>query len=298
MQQWNIAEHALASADRHYAETLALPDLSSLTSTLLRPRSTNLSESAATAWALYAEMLRELQDLLREIRFLTGTGLMLIFDATEERRRHAESFDRPDIPGLFITESEIAALLVNDDFHRPSTLATDRHRHVGDGETLGSWFGGTLLDIALTKCHGALDRLVTALWCHAELPIRESKRGQIYPNFTRENLKELGKAYDADPSWEKFFALIDTTVAQELTRFRHDGTHKRRAGSALNGGRERWQADMVNTEQARHRVTRGMTVVEHANAPLVTYRELLVPAMTIAVELISRRSASEASAED
>lgn len=65
--------------------------------------------------------------------------------------------------------------------------------------------------------------------------------------------------------------------------------HKRRAGSVFNGGPERWHADEVNPGSPIHKVNRGMSVIDHANAPLATYRELLVPALTAAAEMIRRR---------
>jgi hypothetical protein len=128
-------------------------------------------------------MVREIQDLLRDVRFCAGTGLMLALDAGA-----AQSADRTPSPlpitGLFFTEAEVAVLLTNDPFLPPSTLATDRHRHIGNGQSLGSWFGGLMFDSALLKCHGLLDRLTVALWCRAELPISRTKAGELrYPTI-------------------------------------------------------------------------------------------------------------------
>jgi hypothetical protein len=289
--QWDINLGAVESADRHYAETLALPDLRGLTEILVARRgSSQPTVTEGRSREIYAEMVREVQDLLREIRFGTGTALMLLFDAG--KAPHAPSVEQsPSVPRLFITEGEMAALLTNDDFHPPSTLATDRHRHIGGGQTLGAWFGGLLLDTALLKCHGLLDRLTVALWCHAQLPIEETKAGELkYPTFTREWIKRLKASYGSDPAWPTFSALIDTPLAKELVRYRHIGTHKRRAGSALNGGLERWHADEINSGAPSHKVSRGMTAIDHANAPLATYRELLLPALTTATEMIRRHT--------
>src|SRR5699024_6373933 len=141
---------------------------------------------------------------------------MLLFDAGKAPREPSAGLS-PSVPGLFITEGEMAALLTNDDFHPPSTLVADRHRNVGGGQTLGAWFGGLLLDTALLKCHGLLDRLTVALWCHAQLPIDETKAGELrYPAFTREWIRRLRTSYGSDPSWPMFSALIDTQLAKEL----------------------------------------------------------------------------------
>lgn len=289
--QWDINQEAMQSADRHYADTLALPDLRGLTEALeLRRRPPNSTATGARSREIYAEMIREVQDLLREIRFGTGTALMLLFDANQAQREPS-SEPPSSVPGLFITEGEMAMLLTNDNFHPPSTLATDRHLHVGGGQTLGAWFGGHLLDTALLKCHGLLDRLTVALWCHAQLPIDETKAGELkYPSFTREWIKRLKASYESDPDWTTFSALVDTPLAKELVRYRHTGTHKRRAGSALNGGAERWHADEINSESPSHKVSHGMSVIDHANAPLTTYRELLLPALTTASKMIQRHT--------
>jgi hypothetical protein len=151
-------------------------------------------------------------------------------------------------------------LLTNEDFVPPSTLAADRHRHVGGGQTVGSWFAGLMFDTALLKCHGLLDRLTVALWCRAELPISQTKAGELrYPTFNKETMKGLCPAYGHDPDWSKFLGLIDPPTAQELNRYRHTATHKRRAGSAFNGGLERWHADETNTDAPHHKLTHGMT---------------------------------------
>lgn len=291
--QWDINPEAIQSADRHYAETLALPDLRGLTEALeSRRRPPNPTATDAKAREIYAEMIREIQDLLREIRFGTGTALMLLFDASITPK-DPPSEPPPSVPGLFITEGEMAMLLTNDNFHPPGMLATDRHLHIGGGQTLGAWFGGLMLDTALLKCHGLLDRLTVALWCHAQLPIDETKAGEMkYPTFTREWIKRLKASYEPDPAWSSFSDLLDTPLAKELVSYRHTGTHKRRAGSALNGGFERWHADEINPESPIHKVSHGMSVIDHANAPLATYRELLLPALTAATKMIQRHTAA------
>ena len=295
MTQWNLDARAVASADRHYADSLALPDLRGLTDGLVPrtaaapPMITDV-ESRET----YAEMVREVQDLLRDIRFCTATGLMLAFDAGAAARSD-QLPSVPDTPGLFITEAEMAVLLTNADFVPPSTLATDRHRHIGSGQTLGSWFGGLMFDTALLKCHGLLDRLTVTLWCRVELPITRTKAGELrYPTFNKETLKDLRPAYDHDPDWASFVGLIDTPPAQELNRYRHTATHQRRAGSAFNGGLERWHADDTNTDAPQHKLTHGMTALQHANAPLATYQELVLPALTTATGMIQRRNSASA----
>lgn len=48
----------------------------------------------------------------------------------------------------------MAVLLTYDGFQLPSTLPTDRHCHIGGGQTLGAWFGGLLLDTALLNATG------------------------------------------------------------------------------------------------------------------------------------------------
>lgn len=289
--QWDIDLDAIESADRHYVETLAMPDLRGLTEHLVPNRGpSRLTVAEARSREIYAEMIREVQDLLRDIRFGTATALMLLLDAG---KASAELSIEPSasVPGLFLTEGEMAVLLTNDDFHPPSTLVTERHRHIGDGQTLGAWFAGLLLDTALLKCHGLLDRLTVALWCHAHLPIAETKAGELkYPAFTREWIKGLTATYGSDPAWPKYSALIDTPLAKELVRYRHSGTHKRRAGSAFNGGLERWHADETSRDAPVHKVIRGMSAIDHANAPLATYRELLLPALTTAAEMIRRRT--------
>ena len=173
MAPWDINPDAIESADRHYVETLALPDLRGLTEGLAPRGGAAQPTVDARSRETYAEMIREVQDLLREIRFGTGTALMLLLDAGKAQHDFPiESLMA--VPGLFITEAEMAVLLTNDDFQPPSMLATDRHCHAGGGQTLGAWFGGLLLDTALLKCHGLLDRLTVALWCHAQLPIAET----------------------------------------------------------------------------------------------------------------------------
>jgi len=291
MAQWDINPDAIESADRHYVETLALPDLSGLTEGLVpRGGATQPTVADDRSRETYAEMIREVQDLLREIRFGIGTALMLLLDAGMARH-DLPIKSPPSIPGLFIAEAEMAVLLTNDDFQPPSTLASDRHRHIGGGQTLGAWFGGLLLDTALHKCHGLLDRLAVALWCHAQLPIAETKAGELkYPAFTKESIKGLTASYAADPDWSAFAELVDTPLAKELVRYRHIGIHKRRAGSALNGGLERWHADELSPDSPIHKLNRGMSAIDHANAPLATYRELLVPALTAAAEMIRRRT--------
>jgi len=294
MAPWDINPDAIESADRHYVETLALPDLRGLTEGLA-PRGGAAQPTVADARSreTYAEMIREVQDLLREIRFGTGTALMLLLDAGKAQHDFPiESLMA--VPGLFITEAEMAVLLTNDDNQPPSMLATDRHCHAGGGQTLGAWFGGLLLDTALLKCHGLLDRLTVALWCHAQLPIAETKAGELkYPAFTKESIKGLTASYGSEPDWSTFAGLVDTPLAKELVRYRHIGVHKRRAGSAFNGGLERWHADEVNPDSPIHKVNRGMSAIDHANAPLATYRELLVPALTAAAEMIRRRTTAK-----
>jgi len=292
MTQWDLDARALESADRHYLETLAMPDLRGLTDGLvpMTPTAKPIIADLA-AREIYVEMVREVQDLLRDIRFLTGAALMLLFDASSAQEAEPVETAEPT-PGLFISEAELAVLLTNDHFQAPSTLATDRHRHIGGGQSLGAWFGGQLLDTALTKCHGLLDRLVVALWCRAELPIATTKAGEKrYPTFNKDGIKGLATAYHDASAWEAFSSLIDTPLARELVRYRHDGMHKRRAGSAFNGGLERWHADDDNTPE--HRVIRGMTAIEHANAPLATYQELVLPALMAAVEMTKEITAAE-----
>jgi len=291
MTQWDINPDAIESADRHYVETLALPDLRGLTEGMaLRGGPSQPTVADARSRETYAEMIREVQDLLRDIRFGTGTALMLLLDAGKAQQDFPIE-PPPSVPGLFITEAEMAVLLTNDGFQPPSTLATDRHRHIGGGQTLGAWFGGLLLDTALLKCQGLLDRLTVALWCYAQLPIAETKAGERkYPTFSKEWIKSLTASYGSEPAWPTFAALVDTPLAKELVRYRHIGTHKRRAGSAFNGGLERWHADEVNPDSPIHKVTRGMSTIDHANAPLATYRELLLPALTTAAEMIRRRT--------
>jgi hypothetical protein len=290
MAQWDINVDAIQSADRHYVQTLALPDLHGLTEGLLPRCGAALPiVGDARSRETYAEMIREVQDLLREIRFCTATAIMLLLDAAMTQPDPPSEPAR-SVPGLFITEAEMAVLLTNDGFEPPSTLATDRHRHIGGGQTLGVWFGGLLLDTALFKCSGLLDRLTVALWCHAQLPIAETKAGELkYPVFNKESIQGLAASYESEPAWSTYAALVDTPLAEELVRYRHIGIHKRRVGSALNNGLERWHADEVNPDSPIHKVTLGMSAIDHANAPLATYRELLVPALTAAAEMIRRR---------
>lgn len=202
MAQWDINPDAIESADRHYVETLARPDLRGLTERLV-PRGGVAQQTVADARSreTHAEMIREMQDLLREIRFAIGTALMLLLDAGKAQH-DLPIKSPPSVPGLFITEAEMAVLLTNDDFQPPSRLASDRHRNIGGGQALGAWSAGMLLDTALHKCHGLLDRLTVALWCHAQLPIAETKAGELkYPAFTKESIKGLTASYASDPDW-------------------------------------------------------------------------------------------------
>lgn len=289
MAQWDLDTFALAAADRHYSQTLALPDMRGLTDGLV-PSARNSSPAIADIALrdIYAEMIREIQDLLRDIRFCAAVGLMLALDAGAAQAADPV-FQPPDVPGLFITEAELAALLTNDSFVPPSTLATNRHLDIGGGQTLGAWFAGLMLDTALVKSHGLLDRLVVALWCRAERPIPQTKAGESrYPSFNAASLADLRSAYQAGPAWASFEAVLDTPAAQELIRYRHTATHKRRSGSELNGGVERWHADDTDTDTPQHKMTAGMTTAEHANAPLATYRNLVRPALTAAAEIVGQ----------
>lgn len=146
-----------------------------------------------------------------------------------------------------------------------------------------------MLDVALAKSHGLLDRVVTALWCRAELPIQQTKFGPRYPAFNGASIRDLADAYSSDRDWTNFSALLTVPVAEDLIRYRHDGAHKRRAGSTFNLGRERWHADESGTVPPNHKVIRGMTAVDHANAPLATYHDLIYAALTISAAMIQRR---------
>jgi hypothetical protein len=287
MSQWDLDADALKSADRHYNETLALPDLQGLTDCLLPTTirtSPGINDTASRE--TYADNIREIQDLLREIRFCTGTGLMLLLDGGRAQREAPLNVP-PSFPGLFLDEADLAVLLINDNFKPPSALATDRHTPIGDGQSLGTWFGGMLLDTALLKSHGLLDRIVVALWCHAQLPIATTKAGQLkFPTYSGESLKQLKSIYGSDPHWPAFVELLDAPLTKELVRYRHGSTHQRRAGSVFNGGHERWHADHDHPDAPTHRVTRGMTAIEHANAPLATYREVIAPALIAANAMI------------
>lgn len=287
MSQWDLDADALESADHHYNETLALPDLRGLTDCLMPATIRSAPAISDTASReTYADTIREIQVLLREIRFCAGTGLMLLLDGGRTQRDDAVELPS-SIPGLFLDEADLAVLLINDNFKPPSTLATDRHTPIGDGQSLGTWFGGMLLDTALLKSHGLLDRIVVALWCYAQLPIATTKAGQRkFPTYNRESLKDLKSTYGSDPHWPGFVELLDAPLTKELVRYRNGSTHQRRAGSVFNGGRERWHADNDHPDAPTHKVTRGMTAIEHANAPLATYREVLAPALTAANAMI------------
>jgi len=67
MAPWDINPDAIESADRHYVETLALPDLRGLTEGLAPRGGAAQPTVDARSRETYAEMIREVQDLLREI---------------------------------------------------------------------------------------------------------------------------------------------------------------------------------------------------------------------------------------
>lgn len=136
VNQWNIDVDALKSADRHYYETLALPDLRGFTDGLI-----SATKDAAPLITddvfreIYVDMVREIQDLLRDIRFCTGVGMMLLLDAGRERRTNPLPAVPSMPPGLFLSEADLAVLLTNAEALPPSALAIDRHQHVGERQS-------------------------------------------------------------------------------------------------------------------------------------------------------------------
>jgi hypothetical protein len=303
----SVLDQEAVAQSRQLLEThLAAIDLSGL-----EPRGTPTPsvEGAAPHATAYEDALVDLRYLLDEIRFSTALASLLIWDfrfkvergeATENdpfsdlissfEARPGLASDVPDLISKMPMPSPVLTFLaVYGDDALPSAdrLFTHPTEHFGF-RTLGPWFGGQLLDSALFRSFGALDRIIALLWCRARRPLHERSDGSpMLPTFGPAAMKEL-RSCGAYP--EAGLAQLEAIQEHELfqaSRALRDGfTHRRRGHFEAGGER------LTSYEQDGERiVVQGGSLEGHINLAVGCYAVLLQPAVSATRQLLASSEA-------
>lgn len=242
----------------------------------------------------YLDALVDLRHLLGEIRFEVAMGAMIVWDF-RTRQRRGEVVDNDllaEAGALLGVQSEIplpeAALAFlaahGEGPPSPEVLLTDPHRHFGT-RLLSTWFAGQLLDSAMFRCLGALDRAIALLQARAGIPEVSGDDGPWRPTFGKPSIDDVARVgLYGDPLLRQLYDVIDFELFQDLVTLRHGFTHRRRGHFAAGGERLTKYRGRDGTGEL---VVRGASLEDHINLAVGSYTLVVVPVVETAVMALS-----------
>lgn len=242
----------------------------------------------------YLDALVDLRHLLDEVRFEVALGSMIVWDfrARQKRGDVADNDLLTEARARLGAETEIPlpdAVLPflaahGEEPPSPEVLLTDPHRHFGT-RVLSTWFAGQLLDSAIFRSLGALDRAVALLQARAGIPSVSGDERPRRPTFGKGSVEEVAAAelYDAD-LLDGLDQVIESSLYEDLVSLRHGFTHRRRGHFTAGGERlTKYQA----RDGGEDVVVRGASLEDHINLAVGGYTLVVAPVVETTAALVS-----------
>jgi hypothetical protein len=183
-------------------------------------------------FTIFQDSLSEIVNQIDEARFLSAISWAYLQDMSDEFKEFSAGQSPISIHGLV---GALLAAHVNYD-NPPSILFQNPSANLAKNRKMGTWFAANLLDSAIIRQLGVIDRILAILFVMLEIKFDTFKNSNeiIYPTASRKYLDLLYEKVSSEDK-KRLTDILETQDFEHLKDFRNRFLHRSRVESELHG---------------------------------------------------------------